>query len=256
MIEWLIVFSLGLSLGSFGNNAISYFSNSMHFDILRSTCMCGKKKLKYYELIPLVSFLFLKGKCSYCDEPISKRYFLFEIFAGILGIICFEKYGLSFEFILYYLSFLIMLVIAVIDFSHLIIPNPLLSSLLIIAIINLFIVDSQVALSIIGAVILIIILVTVNLLYSKYKKSEAIGYGDIKYIGILTLLFTFPISLFGLWFSAFLAIPGFYIIKILFSNYTDEKKIPFALFLSFGYLITNLFDNWLISTYNNFISGY
>ncbi len=253
MIIETFIFIIGLIFGSFGNNIVSHFINKSRLDLGRSSCMCGEKKLTLYELFPLISFIFLRGKCTQCKKKIPLRYFWVEIISAMLAIICLWKFDLTLIFAINYFSIYIMFLIAVIDLYSMFIPNSLLFSLFIISIINLFLFQSQIMISIGMAIGLVAIFISVNFFFSQYHSKEAIGAGDIKYIAILTLLFAFPISLLGLWFSALFAIPGFYLIKLIFNEYNNEKRIPFGLFLSFGYLIASFTYTWFITTYNNII---
>ena len=247
-----------MSLGSFGNNIISKYYNALskRVEYQRSSCMCGDRNLKYYELIPLVSYLFIKGHCSKCENRISLRYPIVEVISGLLATICYLKFGLTYQFIIYYSIFYIMWIIAVIDFYSLIIPNTLLLILLFFSVLNLFIIQTDYFTNIIVAVCVAAVFTFINYLFQKYKSIQAIGFGDVKYIGILFLFVAFPISLFGLWFSAFLAIPGFYFLKQNNSIFNKETKIPFGSFLSIGFIITSLMDNLIINTYYKIIIGY
>lgn len=248
----LIIFISGLAFGSFGNNIISHFINNQKFDFGRSYCFCGEKKLKLFEIIPVLSFLYQKGKCNKCDNKISIRYFIVELFTGLLAVILYLKFGLTFLFITNFFVFYIMFLIAVIDFIKFIIPNILLGLLLLITIINLIYLQEEIVLKIILSVIVVIIFFTINLFYSKLRSMDAIGYGDIKYIGITLLLFSFPISLVGLWLSALVALPGVYLIKNISSFHKYEQKIPFGTFISLGYFVLMLTDDSLINIYKQY----
>lgn len=255
MIIEFIVLLIGLAFGSFGNNVISYFTNGQKFDFGRSHCFCGEKKLKWFEILPLISYIFLKGKCSNCINNISFRYFIVELFSGVLAVLVYLKFQLSFTFFIYYLAFYIMLLIAVIDLIKFIIPNRLLVLLFFIAGLNLLFFPEQILQKVTSSLALALLFISVNFIYLKTNAVEAIGYGDIKYLAILLLLFTFPISLVGLWFSALIALPGFYLIKYFLSGFKYYSKIPFGTFISAGYFITVLAENWLSKTYNQIFLG-
>ncbi|MBK7980273.1 MAG: prepilin peptidase [Ignavibacteriae bacterium] len=145
----LIIFISGLAFGSFGNNVISYFINNQKFDFGRSYCFCGEKKLKLFEIIPVASFLYQRGKCNKCDKKISTRYFIVELFTGLLAVILYLKFGLTFLFITNFFVFFIMFLIAVIDLIKFIIPNLLLGILLFITIINLIYLQDEIVLKMI-----------------------------------------------------------------------------------------------------------
>lgn len=255
MVIELLLFLIGLILGSFGNNVISHFVNGHPFDFGRSHCFCKERKLKLFELLPLISYLFLKGKCSQCDNRISFRYFLVEGLSGILTVLVYLKFQFSILFLLYYSVFYIMLLIAVIDFLKFIIPNILLLFLFVIATFNLALFQDQIVLKVISSVGLALLFISINIYYSRTHSIDAIGYGDIKYLGIISLLFAFPISLLGLWLSALIALPSFYLMKYLRPDYKDQDKLPFGTFISLGYFISLAGNNWLINTYNQLFMG-
>lgn len=81
-IFMFIVFLLGASIGSFIN--VILIRGIIGSSKGRSKCPHCNNTLKWYHLVPIFSFLFLKGKCSYCNSNIKYRYFLFEFMFGIL----------------------------------------------------------------------------------------------------------------------------------------------------------------------------
>lgn len=246
-----IVFSIGLVFGSFGNNIISYFVNGNKFDLGRSHCFCGEYKLKSYELIPLLSFLFLKGSCSKCNRKISSRYLLVELMSGILSVSIYIKFDLSIIALIYFLAFYIMLVIAFIDYKKFIIPNRLLVILLVIAIINLLLSNEQIVIKVVVSIVVTISLIILNFFYMKKRTVDAIGYGDIKYLAIIMLLFSFPSSLLGLWISSIIALLIFSLLQLFQKDSRYKNKIPLGTYISIGYFITILTDGWLIRTYKH-----
>ena len=121
----IIIFLFGLAIGSFTNVLIYRLPKEESIVFPGSHCPNCNHELKWYDNIPLFSYLILKGKCRYCKEKISIRYPLIELMNGIIYLSFFIIYGLTFEFI--YLSLLtsFLLSIAIIDFKHQIIPDSL-----------------------------------------------------------------------------------------------------------------------------------
>ena len=241
MLIFIIILA-GISLGSFGNNIISFFLGRAEFDLFRSRCFCGEKILKNYELIPIFSYVMLRGKCSGCERKISERYPLVEIFSGLLAFLSFIKYGLTTDFIFYFFLFYILLLIGVIDFYSYKIPNYLVLTILLIVLIKTALVESLPLENLATSLTLIFIFIIINKLFRKIKDEEALGYGDVKLLSVLALAVNFPISVIGLWFSSLIAIPGFYLLKLTSKNIIDNRKIPFGLFLSIGYVSTILLN--------------
>lgn len=110
-----IIFILGAIIGSFLNVCIYRIPREESIVYPPSSCTSCKNTIKWYDLVPIISYLFLKGKCRYCDEKVSIRYPIIEFTTGILFLITFIKYGISLEFIKYIVFISILVVIGIID---------------------------------------------------------------------------------------------------------------------------------------------
>jgi len=129
----IFFFILGLVIGSFLNVVIYRFNTSRVLKG-RSICVSCKNKLCWYELIPLVSFCVLRGRCRNCKTRISKIYFLVELITGVIFLGLFLKlqdiFLLNFwtflsSYVFYAVAFSILIIIAFYDFKHKIIPDKL-----------------------------------------------------------------------------------------------------------------------------------
>lgn len=119
----VFIFLLGLSVGSFINVCIFRLPEGKSVILPGSCCpQCGHK-LCWWENIPLVSYLFLKGKCLKCQKRISLQYPLIELATGLLFVAVFLKFRLSWLTIsaLFFIS--VLIITGVIDLKHQIIPN-------------------------------------------------------------------------------------------------------------------------------------
>lgn len=237
MTEILIVTLFSLALGSFGNNVISYFISNNGFDLKRSTCFCGEKKLKVIELIPVLSFLFQKGKCTSCKKKIPIRYLFVEFSSLILGFIIFYNYGFSLQALISFLIFYVLLLISVIDYYKLIIPNKL-TSVLIILVTTYLIANSENILErLILSGLILIAFVVIQYLFERLKRKEVIGAGDIKLIFVLSLLLEIPDSLIAIWLSSIIALIMATASELFYNKNIRHEKVPFGLFLSIGFFI-------------------
>lgn len=118
-----IAFLYGIAIGSFLNVCICRLPEEQSIVSPPSHCPKCNTKLKGVDLIPLFSFLFLRGKCRYCGAPISWRYFIVELITGLLFAATFLRYGLSIDFFAY-VAFISALIVAfVVDMEYLIIPD-------------------------------------------------------------------------------------------------------------------------------------
>ncbi len=119
------VFLFGTVIGSFLNVCIYRMPRDISIVTPRSACPHCKAKIPWYENIPLVSFLWLRGKCGRCRRPISVSYFLIELVSGILWLGLWRQYGLSAELAVNLVFFSLLLVVIVTDFETGLIPDQI-----------------------------------------------------------------------------------------------------------------------------------
>ncbi|MFH1415836.1 MAG: prepilin peptidase [Elusimicrobiota bacterium] len=243
----LMTFVLGLILGSFANVCILRIPKEASIITPGSHCPLCMKSLRWYHNIPLLSYIFLGGKCAYCRSPISIRYPLVELVTGLLTLSWFISFGFtSLSFILVPFGLLII-IMSGIDFEHYILPQELTYTLMAAGLLSSFFNPymenlfsdkligrffySSVCLASGGGIIFII-----RLLGTLAFKKEAMGIGDIKlmmgigaYAGLKGIFWTIFIgSLLGSIAGLFMIIKG-----------RKEKLgyIPFGPFLSGGAVI-------------------
>ncbi len=145
----VLFFSFGLIIGSFLNVVIyRYQTKSLGG---RSACMSCRSKLEFYELIPILSYLVLGGRCKSCKTKISMQYPLVELITGVIfasiffkfqNILYIDAYGFAGLFIYYALAFALLLVIAIYDLRHKIIPDQLSFMFGLLAFVGLFLFNS------------------------------------------------------------------------------------------------------------------
>lgn len=117
MIVYFMIFIFGAIIGSFLNVCIYRIPRGESIAFPPSHCTSCKKEIKWYDLIPIISYIFLRGKCRYCREKISIRYPIVEFITALLFLADYNIYGLTFDFVKYitFMSFLI--VIGMIDYD-------------------------------------------------------------------------------------------------------------------------------------------
>lgn len=123
LLALFIFFIFGAIVGSFLNVVVLRYNTSLSFMKGRSKCFSCGKKLEWFELVPLLSFIFLKGKCSECKSKISFRYFLVEFLTGLIFSLIFWKVSLSLILPFYLLVASILIAISFYDLMHKIIPD-------------------------------------------------------------------------------------------------------------------------------------
>ena len=214
-----------------------------------STCPKCDHKIRFYENIPVISWLFLQGKCSQCKSNISIRYPLVETATAILSVVVAMKFGVSVETLLLLILTWGLICLTLIDFDHMLLPDqivmPLLWLGLLVNINNTFIALDD---AIIGAAVGYMSLFSVFWLFKLLTGKEGMGHGDFK-------LF----ALFGAWVgwqllpmlilmaSVVGAVVG--ISLMLFKGHQREQAIPFGPYLAIAGWITILWGEGIWSWY-------
>ena len=122
---FIFFFILGSIWGSFSNVCIIRLPKEQGVAISRSACPKCKKIIRWYDNIPLISFLILKRKCRNCDFKINFQYFIVELIGALSFCLIYYVYGLSFTTLLLIVLSIFFIIIFFIDLEHYIIPNEL-----------------------------------------------------------------------------------------------------------------------------------
>ena len=147
----------------------------------------------------------------------------------------------------------ILLCIAVIDYNLYIIPNALVVALFISGLIKNYVFHESILLGLLISLIVGSVFILVNRLANRIWKRESIGFGDIKLLAALSFYWGYELFAIGLWLSAIIAIPGFYLIKMISERHMQEKRIPFGFFLGVVFSVMVFYNNELIVLYLKFI---
>mgnify|MGYP003393724366 FL=1 len=228
----LTFFLLGTIIGSFLNVVILRYNTGVSITG-RSGCFSCGKKLEWYELVPILSFLFLRGKCSKCNTKISWQYPLVELVTGLLFVFSFQ-YGFYYLFI-----FSLLIVITVYDLRHKIIPDGLVFTFIGLAFLKLFYYTN-----ILDFLAGPILFVPFFLLW-YLSKGKWMGFGDAKLaIGIGFFMgFVGGVSsiILGFWIGAMAGLLWIGISAMFGKHIGMKSEIPFAPYLILGMLITFFF---------------
>lgn len=225
-------FLFGLCLGSFANVCIYRLPRKLSILSPPSHCPSCGMNIKWYQNIPLLSFILLKGRCASCGERISLLYPLVEGITGIISLFLFRKFGLSPQYFIYLLFSLSMIIVFFVDIFHYIIPNIITFSGIgagIVLLLAFPLLPRKELL--LGAILGGGLFGGVSLSYYLLTKKVGLGEGDIKlifmmgfFIGIKGVLF---VTLFG---GIIGAIVGS--LYLLISKKGMREPIPFGPFLS------------------------
>lgn len=237
-------FIMGAVMGSFYHVVATRMSNDESIIYPASHCIKCNHKLKWYENIPIISYIILRGKCSNCHEKIPISYIIVEIVTGVLFAVCFHSFGFSMELViaLIFVSSLIIVIIS--DIEYMIILDEVLvfSTLSIIVIYVIFFVVNKGVVDGISEVVLkhiypgvgaFVTMYAIKIMGDKMFKKESLGGGDIKLMFLFGLVLGYPMSVCTIFLATFIAFP-----VALFLLFTDrENIIPFGPFLSMAAIL-------------------
>ena len=235
-IYYLIFFFIfGAIMGSFYHLVATRLSNDESIISPGSHCPNCNHKIKWYENIPIISYLFLKGKCSECKTKIPLSYLIVEIVTGSLFAVCFHSFKLSFNLVIALIFVSSLIIVIVSDIECMIILDEVLmvSSLIIVVLYIIFIGIEQAAYHIYAGVGAFVTMYAIKIIGDKLFKKESLGGGDIKLMFIFGLVLGYPLSLCTIFLATFIAFP--IALFILFSD--KENIIPFGPFLSMAAII-------------------
>ena len=248
MIINLIVFLIGLVFGSFLNVLIHRLPLSISLvKPIGSACPNCSYGIKWYENIPVVSYLFLKGKCSNCSESISIVYPFVELITAVVTLVIYTNFLLNWEFLAIIALFYTLIVLSFIDLKYREVPDYL---LLIVVALTLIVGDLINLLIFTGGLFLLELAITfyiqnIKAKITKNKELEtqrALGEGDMPIAGVIGGLLGVQLGISAIFLAALLALlPAIY---NLFSK--KEIETAFIPFLSLGLIIS------LISGFNLF----
>ncbi len=244
----IFIFLFGLCIGSFLNCMVYRVEEEKSING-RSFCPHCKHILSWQDLFPLLSFLFLRGKCRYCHKKISIQYPLVELATGILFLLIFNPQNIL-QSIFYLIVSIFLIIIFIYDLKHYLIPEVALFPAIIITIIYNLIppYNGQYLLSTILATL---IASGVFFLIFWISKEKAMGFGDVELVFLMGILLGFPNVLVALFLAFFFgAIIG--LMLMLGQNKSLKSAIPFGPFLIAGTFIAMLHGNQIISWYLNF----
>lgn len=236
MMEWYYIISFfifGLVMGSFVNVVGYRLPKGMSLIKPASHCPECNKRLKVKELIPIISYLIQLGKCSYCKKRISYLYPLIELTSGLLFVVSYISFNLSYELIIALFFSIFILIITVSDIRYLIINDEVLIIAFIFVFLVRIITKTNIITLLIDAFLPMIIMILIKLFGDTLFKKESLGVGDIKLMPILGLVLGFELALLIIFFGAFIALP----IAFLALHIKKTNIIPFGPFLGLAALI-------------------
>ena len=222
-------------MGSFFHVVATRMSNDECIIAPSSHCHTCDHKLKWYELIPIVSYIIQGGKCRKCGSYLPLSYLVIEIVTGVLYAVCYHEYGLSPKLIISVIFISILIIVIVSDIEYMIILDEVLvfgSVITIIFYLILYGLDVTVY-HVLDAALAFVAMYALKLLGDFIFKKESLGGGDIKLMFFFGLVIGLLLSVITIFVATFIAFP--IALFVLFSR--RDNMIPFGPFLSMAAIL-------------------
>src|SRR5690554_5258763 len=197
-LVYIYIFIVGACLGSFYNVVGLRISNEQSIIKPRSHCPNCGHVLRFWELIPIFSYMFLVGKCHKCKSHISTKYIIFELITALMFMFSYYKLGFSWELLVCSLFVSLLIIISISDLEYMIIENKvIIFFLLILLLLRIFIkLPSEFSTfntnflleSLFGGIFGFSVLYLIAYIGQKVYKQDVMGGGDIKLYGIIGLV--------------------------------------------------------------------
>ncbi len=245
----IALFVFGTIIGSFLNVCIVRIPNRSSIVFPGSQCPNCGYSIRFYDNIPIVSYMLLGGRCRSCKTTISMRYFLIELLMGLLVVLLFLYFDLSLVFLIYTVFTAALVVITCIDLQHQIIPDCIsLPGIPLGFLCSFFLpwitwLDSLLGILIGGGV-----LYAFALGYYLLTKKEGMGGGDIKMLAMIGAFLGWKGALASL-IMASIAGSLIGIVLIVLKGKNFKYAVPFGPFLAIGAFCALLYGERLISWY-------
>lgn len=239
-MQYVLLFVFGACVGSFVNVVTIRYNTGLSFLRGESVCLSCSKKLEWYELLPIISYLFLKGRCKGCSSKFSIQYLFVEIFFGLAFTWIFLNHSII-QSLLLSIIFCLLSIIFLYDLKHKIIPDSF---------VILFILFSFLY-SYLGSSIQLLASIVIPLpffLIWLLSKGRMMGLGDAKFMVGMGLLLGLERGISAVFLSFWLGgifVLILYLLNKLFSksyNTSMKSELAFAPFLVLGTLITFIFQ--------------
>ena len=228
----IFLFIIGTIFGSFYNVVGYRLPKGESIIYPSSHCTNCNHKLTFFELIPVLSYVFQKGKCKHCHKKISLFYPIFEFLTGILFVLSYLSYGLKPELIIV-LTFISMIIIIVVsDYHYLVIPDEVLITFAIILFVEILCINGleKALYSLLNGLLSFVTMYLIKKIGDFLFKKESMGGGDIKLLFIFGMVLTYPIAILSIFVGSLIGLP----IALLILFKKEDHIIPFGPFLASG----------------------
>ncbi len=235
----IVIFIFGIIMGSFYNVLATRLPIGKSIIKPGSHCDACNHKLKWYENIPLISYIIQKGKCKNCGTQISFDVFLSELATGVLFLFSYLYFGISYKFFIMLILSSLCVIIFVSDFKYMIIlDSPLIvSGVLVIILKTIYYGYKTIIPTLISGIITFFVMLLVGFIGKKMYKRDALGGGDIKLSFVIGMILGVQVAMVSLIFSTFLALPYALATIVL----KKDSEVPFGPFIVASLFIVFLY---------------
>lgn len=245
----LYIAVFGLIVGSYLNVVVYRLPLGLSTVRPRSRCPGCGSLIRARDNVPVLSFLVLRGRCRTCGTPISWRYPLVEATTGALFVGCLLRFGLSPQALVAVVFGCLMLVLGLIDYDHMILPDQLtLPGIAVGLATQLAAPLAGLLPAVIGAVLGAGILLAVWALWWAIRREEGMGLGDVKMLALVGAFLGWSGVLVTLFFATLTgSLVGLALMR--WGSLDMRSRLPFGVFLALGGLVALFFGDALVSWY-------
>lgn len=251
-IEIILVFILGLIVGSFSNVCIYRIPRNESIIYPASHCPNCRNGILAKDNIPLLSYILLKGRCRNCGSRISIKYPVVEFLTGLVYVVIYQIYGVSVQSLIYIILSSALIIIAFIDLGEQVVPEVIsLPGIVVGLILSFFVHHISFVNSALGIVLGGGIILVIRLAGSLIFKKESMGIGDIELTAMIGAFLGWRYITISLFLGFFLgALTGIFL--ILSKIKSREDAVPFGPFIILGSFISLLWGEKILSWYVGF----
>lgn len=245
---YFLITLLGLTIGSFLNVCIYRIPRGKSISFPPSHCPHCENRLKFYDLVPALSYIFLGGRCRYCKAEISPQYPIVEALTALMFLFIFKKYSLSAVSINYMILTCVCIVVSFIDYFTMDIYYITLLPGFIVGGVYLFADKSKVLESILGMFLGYGVIKIIDKIGQMIFQKKSMGDGDAAFLGMLGFMLGLKLTVVTI-FISFIIGGAFALCILIFKEKIRDKYIPFAPFLALGAYLSAMFGNEIIEFY-------
>jgi leader peptidase (prepilin peptidase)/N-methyltransferase len=251
----IFIFILGLLIGSFLNVCIYRIPRGENIAYPASHCTSCGNDIKSYDLIPVLSWILLRGKCRNCGEKISIRYAMVELVTGMLFLLAYYQYGASIYLLRYLILIPFLIVIAMIDYDTMEVYTTTtwlaIAVGIVLLMVNFYLGESVVTYiygGLLGAGTIIFIILLSKLLLG----TEGMGWGDAEICGLCGVFLGFKLTLLMLFFSFIIGgVIGVYLLR--FKKKNGRSEMPFGPSIIMATFLMMMWGDKILNCYLNII---